>query len=836
MTRYAKCRRLLPHVVFLPASLLLLSSPPASAACNLVAGPGNDAFTCDSGSSGSLIDLSGNNSLTFPANGSGQINGNVTFGAGTDRVEMNSGVITGAVNQGNGVDDFVMSGGLIGSLAQGDSRDTFLMTGGTIVGAFEDGDVARMTGGSIGRVDMKLDNNIFDLSGGQIIGNLVTGFGTDTIIVSGGRIGGNISVSGGNDSITVTGGEIVGEIRASVGDDRLLWDGGGIIRSAILMDVGNDSATLRNLDDSVLTLTPRIDGGVGSDTLTFDNVRTALPARFVNWETVNLSNGTQLDLGSSNLVLGDAVTGSGVLNVDASSSVFSTQGSVLPALAGQAVTFNNAGIVDLTRNNNRTDDTLTVQGNYVGNNGQLLLQSVVGADDSPSDKLVVNNGSLSGATVISVSNLGGLGGLTQVNGIQLVQAQGSTVSTDNAFTLNGPVSAGAYDYYLFKGGVTAGTENSWYLRSAIVAPQVVSVPNPDPSLPPILVPVVAAPVAAIAPAGSPPLPVLPAAVAGAEPIPLYRPEVPTWSVLPSAAAQLTLSALGTFHDRQGDQRLLNETGAFGAGWGRVYGKNFDQTWAGTVTPRLDGSLNGFQVGNDLYSSLTSGGQTQRLGFFVGHSRLRGDVDGFNEGFEDNSAGKIKLEGDSYGLYWTLTDPYGWYVDTVVMGTRFDGDNRSDRGLKLDNRGHALTVSAEAGYPLPINDTWVVEPQAQVIHQKISLDSQDDGVSRVSFESDGAWTGRLGARLKGRYQVSGLPVEPYLRANLWHTFSGRDSVTFGDSDVISTEQKSSTADIGLGVVVTLDRAVSVYASTDYSRNIDSNEMRGVVGNLGVRISW
>ncbi len=836
MTRYAKCRRLLPHVVFLPASLLLLSSPPASAACNLVAGPGNDAFTCDSGSSGSLIDLSGNNSLTFPANGSGQINGNVTFGAGTDRVEMNSGVITGAVNQGNGVDDFVMSGGLIGSLAQGDSRDTFLMTGGTIVGAFEDGDVARMTGGSIGRVDMKLDNNIFDLSGGQIIGNLVTGFGTDTIIVSGGRIGGNISVSGGNDSITVTGGEIVGEIRASVGDDRLLWDGGGIIRSAILMDVGNDSATLRNLDDSVLTLTPRIDGGVGSDTLTFDNVRTALPARFVNWETVNLSNGTQLDLGSSNLVLGDAVTGSGVLNVDASSSVFSTQGSVLPALAGQAVTFNNAGIVDLTRNNNRTDDTLTVQGNYVGNNGQLLLQSVVGADDSPSDKLVVNNGSLSGATVISVSNLGGLGGLTQVNGIQLVQAQGNTVSTDNAFTLNGPVSAGAYDYYLFKGGVTAGTENSWYLRSAIVAPQVVSVPNPDPSLPPILVPVVAAPVAAIAPAGSPPLPVLPAAVAGAEPIPLYRPEVPTWSVLPSAAAQLTLSALGTFHDRQGDQRLLNETGAFGAGWGRVYGKNFDQTWAGTVTPRLDGSLNGFQVGNDLYSSLTSGGQTQRLGFFVGHSRLRGDVDGFNEGFEDNSAGKIKLEGDSYGLYWTLTDPYGWYVDTVVMGTRFDGDNRSDRGLKLDNRGHALTVSAEAGYPLPINDTWVVEPQVQVIHQKISLDSQDDGVSRVSFDSDGAWTGRLGARLKGRYQVSGLPVEPYLRANLWHTFSGRDSVTFGDSDVISTEQKSSTADIGLGVVVTLDRAVSVYASTDYSRNIDSNEMRGVVGNLGVRISW
>lgn len=845
MPRYSTPLRTLPHVLFLPASLLLLTLQPVSAACTLVPGPGNDNFTCDSGTSGSLTDLAGNNSLTLPANSTGQINGDVTFGAGADRVEINSGVITGAVSQGNGVDDFVINGGSIGSLAQGDSRDTFLMTGGTIVGAFEDGDVARMTGGSIGRVDMKLDNNIFNLSGGQILGNLVTGFGTDTIIVSGGRIGGNISVSGGNDSITVSGGEIVGEIRASVGDDAFMWDGGGIIRSAILMDIGNDTATLRNLDDSILALTPSIDGGVGTDTLTLDNTRTALPVRVINWETVNLSNASQLDLGSSSLVLGDAGTGTGALNIDASSTLFSTQGSVAPALAGQNVTLNNAGIIDLTQGNSRTNDTLTVQGNYVGNRGQLLLQSAVAGDDSASDRLIVNNGSLGGSTVISVSNVGGLGALTQVNGIELVQAQGSAVSSNTAFTLSGPVSAGAYDYYLFKGGVTAGTENNWYLRSAVVAPQLMSVPNPDPALPPLLVPVVATPIAAaITPLDGAPgealsiasLPVLPAAVAGAAPIPLYRPEVPTWSVLPPAAAQLTLNALGTFHDRQGEQRLLSETGAFGAGWGRVYGKNLEQTWAGTVTPRLDGSLNGFQVGNDLFSSQTSGGQHQRVGFFVGHSRLQGDVDGFNEGFQHNSAGKIKLEGDSYGLYWTLTDPYGWYVDTVVMGTRFDGDNHSDRGVKLDNRGHALTLSAEAGYPLPISDTWVIEPQAQVIHQKISLDSQDDGISRVSFDSDGAWTGRLGARLKGRYQVSGLPVEPYLRANLWHTFSGTDSVTFGTSDVITTEQKSSTADIGLGVVLTLDRAVSVYASTDYTSNIDSNDLRGVVGNLGVRISW
>lgn len=826
-------------------------SLPGQAACTLVPSTGNDNFVCDSGNNGPLTDLTGNNNLAFPANGTGTITGNVTFGAGNDTLDMKSGVIsgivqlgdgsdtfsidagqiTGAVNQGNGVDTALIRGGTIQSLAQGDSRDFFQMSAGTIIGAFEDGDTAKMTGGSIGRVDMKLDDNLFDLSGGEILGNLVTGFGTDTIIVSGGRIGGNISVSGGNDSITVTGGEIVGEIRASAGSDSLTWDGGGIIRSAILMGDGDDRATLRNLSASRLAQTPTLDGGNGSDLLTFDNTTTSGVARYINWETVNLNNKSQLDF-DGNFVLGDSTSGSGVFNIDSSSVVTSARGSLTPFSAGQRATLNNAGIIDLGSGNSRTSDTLTVQGNYAGNGGQLWLQSVLGDDSSPSDKLVVNDGTLAGSTSITVSNLGGTGAATLQNGIQVVQAQGTAISDSGAFRLKAPLSVGAFDYRLFKGGVTAGSANSWYLRSSVVAPPLVAaaVPNPDPTVPPVLVPLVPLPVAAV---GTPPLPT---PVAGAAPIPLYRQEVPVWSVLPPAVAQLALTALGTFHDRQGDQRLLKETGAFGAGWGRVYGKNIEQTWAGTVTPRLDGSLNGFQVGNDLFGSQTSGGQTQRTGFFVGHSRLKGDVDGFNQGFQDKRAGKIELQGDSLGLYWTLTDPKGWYLDTVAMYTWLNGDSHSERGLKIDNDGHAMTLSVEAGYPVAVADNWVVEPQLQAINQTVDLKRQDDGISKVSFDSDTAWTGRLGARLKGRYDVAGLPLEPYLRVNLWHTMSGTDTVTFDDSTEINTRQRSSSADLGLGAILTLAQAVSVYANADYSSNIDSNPLRGMSGNLGIRMSW
>src|SRR3546814_6693643 len=80
----------------------LLSASSAMAACTLTPTAGDDVYVCDSGTSPGLTDLSGNNSLTMPANGSGIIQGDVVFDAGTDRIEINAhGVIDGDVEQGD---------------------------------------------------------------------------------------------------------------------------------------------------------------------------------------------------------------------------------------------------------------------------------------------------------------------------------------------------------------------------------------------------------------------------------------------------------------------------------------------------------------------------------------------------------------------------------------------------------------------------------------------------------------------------------------------------------------------------------------------------------------
>lgn len=835
--------------------LALAVSPLASyGACTINNTAGDDTSDCDSATAPGFTDTAGNNTLNITA--TGRISGNVTFGGGNDLVDVtgpsagidgslnqgdganifriNMGSITGSVTQGAGsdiaqitggqvgavfqgagVDSYAQSGGVVESLAQGDGLDDFFMSGGTISDAFEDGDRAKMSGGTIGRVDMKLDNNVFDMSGGRILRNLVTGFGNDTILISGTAfVGGNISVSGGNDVVNVSGGEVNGQILLSFGNDQFGWSGGKL-HSFVLMGAGDDSALLQNLVNTQLVGAQLIDGGLGVDTLTLDNTKAGDPGLFPNWETIRLDNASQLTLGGT-LKLGDSATATGTLSIDGTSELLVSTGVIDSFTSGELVNVNNSGVINMTTGSSTATDTLTINGNYSGNGGQLALQSVLGGDGSPSDKLVISQGTIQGSTNIHVTNLGGAGAATLQDGILVVQAVNDAAGSGTAFTLVGPVSAGAFDYSLFKGGDTAGTAENYYLRTTIPV-----TPTDPVIIAPLPVPV----------PGEPPLPTNP----GVTPIPIYRPEVPIYAALFPAAQQLVQGMLGTFHQRMGDQSQQQQTGALAAGWGRVYGSSSRQSFAGTVSPTLDSSVTGFQVGTDVYASPLGNGQ-QRAGFFVGHSRLKGNVKGFNSGWEDKAAGKTTLRGDSLGIYWTLIGANQAYLDLVLMGTRFNGNNESDRGVKMKTRGRNVTASAEVGWPIPITTNWVAEPQAQVIASKTKLDSQHDGISDVSYDADTNLTTRLGIRLRGDYQVRGMPLQPYVRANVWHNSAGQNTVTFADVTDIDTEQKSTTLDVNVGATLKVATGISVYGEMGYNRNLDSNTFNGRQGTVGLRMEF
>ena len=180
--------------------------------------------------------------------------------------------------------------------------------------------------------------------------------------------------------------------------------------------------------------------------------------------------------------------------------------------------------------------TLTVT-NYVGRGGSVALNTYLGADGSPSDRLVIDGGSASGRSGLRITNTTGPGELTTGDGIRVVQAINGGTTAPAAFGLSGPVAAGPYEYLLFRGGVTPGNDDDWFLRNVAgpIPPEPPGPTPPDPTppgpvppdpIPPSPVPPGPSPV----PPGPAPVPVLPAGggglrrAAGARP--LHRPGDP----------------------------------------------------------------------------------------------------------------------------------------------------------------------------------------------------------------------------------------------------------------------------------------------------------------------
>ena len=68
---------------------------------------------------------------------------------------------------------------------------------------------------------------------------------------------------------------------------------------------------------------------------------------------------------------------------------------------------------------------------------------------------------------------------TTGSGILVVNAINGATTVPGAFALEGEARAGAFDYDLFRGGVS-GSANSWFLRSDFIVPPG---PEPEPPVP-----------------------------------------------------------------------------------------------------------------------------------------------------------------------------------------------------------------------------------------------------------------------------------------------------------------------------------------------------------------
>ncbi|NIF26614.1 autotransporter outer membrane beta-barrel domain-containing protein [Pantoea sp. Tr-811] len=221
----------------------------------------------------------------------------------------------------------------------------------------------------------------------------------------------------------------------------------------------------------------------------------------------------------------------------------------------------------------------------------------------------------------------------------------------------------------------------------------------------------------------------------------------------------------------------------------------------------------------------------RSGTFVGHDNLQGPIEVPRAQVADMQRNAINLSGESQGAYWSLTHTQGWHLDATATGSQLDGGNAQGR---YDSR--TTTFSVEGGFPIHLTDNWVIEPQAQLVNQRFYPGSQVPVATAQAFDNQPSWSGRVGARLSGRYDVNGMPIEPYVRTNVWYDFSNADEVKLDQVDKISSSRYSTTVELGLGLVARVTPSVALFVSADYSSDVDDNDINGLIASLGIRMRW
>ncbi|MGK9086149.1 autotransporter domain-containing protein [Brucella intermedia] len=837
----------------------------------LTADPGGqNAITNRPGAQLNTIVLNGTDNIIDNA---GSINQSITIGGGfggTNNIINRPGaIISGAINttQAGAAIDRIDNDGIINN--------------GVSLGAGNDYFVNR-SGGTSGN---PVTNGTID-----------TGIGNDFVIMAAGTINGQILLGAGADVAGISGGRITSSVDAGDGNDFLFW-GGGTISSGLYGGSGDDSAIFSNLTSVNLTPGLVLDGGLGNDRMAWQNTQNAAGGQGTdvdtlrNWERISLSRGSQLtfEYGGDTLILGDTGTLTGQLNIeDASSSVIAGSPnvhSVTSAVAGNPILVSNAGFIDMVTGSSSEMNRFVVKGNYVGHEGYLKLQTYLDTDsDTRSDQLVIDGGngggSASGTTAISITNFGGPGALTNANGILVVDATNGATTSGSAFSLIGPVAAGIFEYQLFRGGVTSDrtTDQDWFLRSSVTDPTeppapptpitptvpvlpIIPVPPPVPPQPPqppfttdptpITPTVPPVPPTPITPT-VPPIPLDPAPPPGppapppAQPdgpqIPLIRPEIPGYVIAPLIAADLGLETLSTFHERRGNQSLLDPGTTDGRAWLRAFGKSFTAGWMPGIKgmsyqmePEFDGQFWGVQVGADLYNGHRDNGGEDRVGLFYAHSEATGDITGNVLARTQIHAGDFNLSSDSIGAYWTYLSEDSWYVDAVGMFSWLHGDATSYRGIGTDINGHSLTGSAEVGAPLVLNPNWTIEPQAQLIVQHLALDNTSDPFTSIEYDRTTRAIGRIGVRVEANAPINGRMVQVFGSVDLWHGFTADTSTRFNE-DIVQTEIGGTSLQLQAGLNTALTDKVSAYGSFSYETSIDNRSGHGLAANAGLKLQW
>ena len=461
-------------------------------------------------------------------------------------------------------------------------------------------------------------------------------------------------------------------------------------------------------------------------------------------------SGALTKVGAGALTLSGANTYTGDTNINAGSVILTgsitsnthvAAGGMLQGDGTINGSVANAGNIQPSFNGSAT--SLTINGNYVGNNG-IFTSNVWGPSTSPvADRLIISGAgnAASGTTGIIAVDRGGLGKPISGNEIPLVTVASGATTGAGAFALSGRVASGAYEYNLYRGGSIPGTnQNNWYLRTD----------NPDP------------PVVAITPDVR------------------ERIEVAVYPALPSLIQMYAQTAVDTLDQRRGDLNLVDPN-SFNLkksnDWARIIGKTGTSTPSNINDgPKLNFNAYALQFGVDLYKNEELAGSRTYAGPYVTIGGANGNTS--NQSGTTSTGNLNGMQAYSLGLYGTHFAENGLYLDALAQGSRYLNANASSvQGAGLKTQGSGFTGSLEAGGRWNMTEKFLISPQAQIVYDAIGMNNASDAYGQINFNKSEISRGRLGILAGHKDTLASTPIFAYLRANYWSVFNAGTSTTF-----------------------------------------------------------
>ncbi|WP_349844576.1 autotransporter outer membrane beta-barrel domain-containing protein (plasmid) [Pantoea dispersa] len=451
--------------------------------------------------------------------------------------------------------------------------------------------------------------------------------------------------------------------------------------------------------------------------------------------------------------------------------------------------------------------TLTVNGNYSGDNSTLVMNAALGDDSSATDKLHIL-GDSSGSTDVVVNNAGGSGAQT-IQGLNIIQVDGAN---NGEFRQKGRIVAGAYDYNLVKGA----DQHGWYLVSdkngsepdPVVTPgegeggQIVEPPVNQHNM-------------------------------------IVRPEAASYSANLAAANTLFTTGMDDrpaetfFTDANGQQQSTRLWLHNSAGHSRV------KDSSGQL--KSDTNRYAIQLGGDVASGTLTGSDSLRFGAMAGYgnaqSKSRSAVSGYQ------SRGQVN--GYSLGVHgsWlqNAAEQSGAFVDSSLSYGWFNNSVKGDDIGQQSYKSKGISASLAGGYRAQVatlsdsTSLWL-RPQAQLNWQGVKADDvKEQNGSRVQATGQDNLQSRLGVRASLRTLLdpqSQSAIEPYAEANWLH-----NSKAFGTAlNGVNIEQAGTrnAAEVKLGVDARLNANVNLWGGV--AQQLGNHSYSDTSAVAGVKVSF